>query len=237
MTVNGQMRRTAMRQERMRPRSGMNRSSQKGRPSGAEDRHLWDGLLRAAEQCLTAKSPDELTRREIAAAAGTNSAMIGYYFESKEGLFRTILARLMCDMEGRIRELGIALTANPEQPTRRLVEGLCAAYQANAGACRILAVELTKASSAIKRTYISRDAALIVDYVTALLTKLAAQGVYRPEADLRKVAVTIRLLVTHQLFGPPAWSLLEAANGARAHEAWLEHVVDMLDRQLNPRRR
>jgi hypothetical protein len=93
---------------------------------------------------------------------------------------------------------------------------------------------MTKANSAIKQAYIARDSAVIAQRIAKLLERLVARGVYDPEADLLKVAITIRILVAHPLLGPPAWSQL--AEPEEGYASWIDHVVDMLDRQLRPQR-
>lgn len=205
----------------------------RGRPTGP-DRHLSDDLLRAAERGLSTKSPDELTRQEIAELAGTNSAMISYYFASKEGLFRALLDELMKDMRQRIAALDASLTARSTDPTRRIIEGLMNAYAANQGACRILAVELTKEQSTIKDAYIARDASLVTEQIATMLDRLVSIGVYDGAADVPRIAATIRLFVTHPLFGPPAWTLLETADEDAGRAAWIAHVVTLLNHSLRP---
>ncbi len=50
-----------------------------------------EALLEAARQLFTDRGFHEVSTREIARAAGVNPAMIHYYFEDKEGLYRAML--------------------------------------------------------------------------------------------------------------------------------------------------
>lgn len=60
-----------------------------GRPVGRSD--IRDKLLAAARECFTNTPYSKVTTREIAEQAGSNLAMIHYYFGSKEGLYKAVL--------------------------------------------------------------------------------------------------------------------------------------------------
>ena len=49
----------------------------------------------AVDLLLEAEKPEEITSRQIAAKAGTNLAMINYYFESKDQLLNLAISKIM----------------------------------------------------------------------------------------------------------------------------------------------
>jgi AcrR family transcriptional regulator len=64
-----------------------------GKYSGADaasDLSSRDKLLKSAETLFAAKGFREVSVREIAAHAGMNSALVGYYFRSKQALFNEV---------------------------------------------------------------------------------------------------------------------------------------------------
>ncbi|MGE0253327.1 MAG: TetR/AcrR family transcriptional regulator [Alphaproteobacteria bacterium] len=65
-----------------------------------------DAILRAAEVVFAERSYEAASIRTIAAAAGVNPALVGYYFGSKADLYREIFTRRYRDItEDRLRLL------------------------------------------------------------------------------------------------------------------------------------
>ena len=64
--------------------------TKKGRPdkTGIDARQL---LITAARKKFVSKSYDKVSIRELAQSAGVNSAMIKYYFQNKEGLYKAMI--------------------------------------------------------------------------------------------------------------------------------------------------
>ncbi|MCE2594541.1 TetR/AcrR family transcriptional regulator [Motilimonas cestriensis] len=64
-----------------------------GRPEGASDTR--DMLLQSARHCFVNEEYRKVTTRAIAEHAGTNLAMIHYYFGNKENLYLTMLSETL----------------------------------------------------------------------------------------------------------------------------------------------
>lgn len=62
-----------------------------GRPSAADDMQSRERLLSAARGQFSKRGYAATTTRDIARLAGTNPAMIRYYFNNKAGLFQAVL--------------------------------------------------------------------------------------------------------------------------------------------------
>jgi AcrR family transcriptional regulator len=58
-------------------------------------------LLDAAQELFSRKSFDEVSVRELAAAAGVNVAAVNYHFQGKENLFREVFLRRFVDQRER----------------------------------------------------------------------------------------------------------------------------------------
>jgi len=78
-----------------------------GRPAG-EGSDIRERLLRAARHTFLSADYDRVTIREIAEKAGSNSAMIHYYFGSKEGLYKAMVADVVEPFFSRVEALGRA---------------------------------------------------------------------------------------------------------------------------------
>ncbi len=74
-------------------------------------------LLRSAEMLFAAKGFREVSVREIAAHAGVNSALVGYYFSGKQALFNEVYrAHAAPVAQERMRRL-TAITKNNRKPS------------------------------------------------------------------------------------------------------------------------
>ena len=70
--------------------------TKKGRPvkSGKNADDARAALIAAARKKFVSKSYDKVSIRELAQLAGVNSAMIKYYFERKEGLYKAMITEV-----------------------------------------------------------------------------------------------------------------------------------------------
>ena len=72
-----------------------------------------DSILDAAENLFATRGFSATTIKQIAAAAGVNSALLYYYFENKETLYRETIRRILSTMAGQ----GLNLLDHPASPT------------------------------------------------------------------------------------------------------------------------
>jgi AcrR family transcriptional regulator len=110
-------------------RSGARRA---GRPPAAAEAQVREALLNAARSLFLRYGFRAVSSRQVAAAAGVNPAMIHYYFDGKEGLYRAMLETAIApivtrlqtmlgeprsaDVEGLVRTYMRVLAANPWIP-------------------------------------------------------------------------------------------------------------------------
>ena len=72
-----------------------------------------DLILDAAEHLFATKGFSATTIKQIAASASVNSALLYYYFENKETLYREMIRRILSTMAGK----GLQLLDHPASPT------------------------------------------------------------------------------------------------------------------------
>ena len=82
-----------------------------------------DRLLDSAEQLFAERGIDEVSLREITAAADANVAAVNYHYGSKEGLLLAVLERRMAQMASRRDDMLAELEYRPKPPTVQEVAG------------------------------------------------------------------------------------------------------------------
>lgn len=74
-----------------------------GRPPSSTETQVREALLTAARSLFLRYGFRAVSSRQVAAAAGVNPAMIHYYFDSKEGLYRAMLESAIAPIVARLQ--------------------------------------------------------------------------------------------------------------------------------------
>lgn len=86
-----------------------------GRPTKDKSRETETQVLDAAEQVFAKVGFYGATTQEIAAASGVTKAMIHYYFDSKEKLYRAVLDRILFELIKLVQESRASATTRAER--------------------------------------------------------------------------------------------------------------------------
>ena len=203
----------------------------RGRPRRCADRNLSDSLLMAAETQLRDKSHLDLTSREIAEAAGTQAAMVNYYFQGKEGLLLALFKKTAKDVDQHLEAMEADIESNDEDPTERIVRGLIAAYYPHAALTPMFFIELFRADTPIGALYSDREFSSV--RIERMIRKLIAKGIYRPELDpVVATWMLLGLVITPLAAMPMCPVQLDASTGSLPTETWIENIVPMLRKEL-----
>jgi AcrR family transcriptional regulator len=135
-------------------------------------------ILEAAEELFAAKGYAGATVREIGAAAGTNLAMIHYYFGNKEGLYRAIFEEKVAEMQRIIADTGAAASTNRER-LERFVHHYASFMCTQHRFARLLQQELLSGSSALHevlRPQVAKNYAVL----NGILRDGVESGEFRP---------------------------------------------------------
>jgi TetR/AcrR family transcriptional regulator len=81
------------------------RASKRGRPLRERGKETEEQILDAAEQVFAQNGYSGTRMQEIADAVGVTKAMIHYYFETKELLFRAVLDRILFELIKLVQEV------------------------------------------------------------------------------------------------------------------------------------
>ena len=76
-----------------------------GRPPGAAEAQVRESLLSAARSLFLRYGFRAVSSRQVAAAAGVNPAMIHYYFNGKDGLYRAMLESAIAPIVIRLQAM------------------------------------------------------------------------------------------------------------------------------------
>jgi AcrR family transcriptional regulator len=88
----------------------MTLKSKVGRPTGESQAR--DNLIIAARTLFVERDYGQVSTRELAQLAGTDPAMIRYYFGSKEGLFSTMIRETAVPIRQQLREINREVQSN-----------------------------------------------------------------------------------------------------------------------------
>src|ERR1043166_7302349 len=88
--------------------------------AAAPDTEAPAAILGAATELFASRGFSGVTIKEIAAKARVNSALLYYYYEDKEGLYRAVLRYIIGTISQQVGG-AIAVIPSPEEGVRRFV--------------------------------------------------------------------------------------------------------------------
>lgn len=209
------------------PSPDVARSPGRGRPPMDVQRHVIQDLMDAAEAALASKTAKETTIREIAAAAGTNEAMIHYYFGGKDGLMMALFMDFMRN-HPNTRAEKIADTCISQRTIKPLVEQLAKFYNSRPNLSRMTMSEMIVGSSKIKALYnekYSHDTPVAIEFV---IKSMVNAGIYSRKLNIKFVTMTVMSMIVAPRFLLPATQALELCDKLDSPE-WIDHIVQTID--------
>ena len=204
----------------------------RGRPSSQRRDGVAEKLLAAAGRQLEEVGLPQTTERTIAAEAGVNHAMIHYYFGGMSGLLTALLQEFSDGISEEYRRLAADTGWFHENPTRHLIKRLVTAYYAKPWLAKISVSQLAPEQSAMCRMFVKRYGARGQTQIKALLDRMLEAGIYDREVDTSFAAMSIMSLI----MGPVILTSVSSAAGitleSLRHDRWIDHLADLLERQL-----
>ena len=199
----------------------MNISAVRGRPiSHDKQEQQKSKLLTVAQKLLAEKPYRSVTIRELAEGAEVNSAMIGYYFKNKEGLFIALLdemsEQLFCNMQQ-------ILTA--ENPLRSLIEMMTSNFNKNKGFAQLIHDEFMSKESQFGNAFIER----FPKRMAKILPQLIIENTAISDPDKAKYAAfSLMMLIIAPFIGEPvrklAWGI---SDDEIQGPIWAEHIYTL----------
>jgi TetR/AcrR family transcriptional regulator len=186
------------RTKRTRPRSV-------GRPSAQADADVRTALMTAAKALFLQHGFSKVTARQIAAAAGTTPAMIHYYFENKEGLFRAMLQEAIAPFARMLS--GAVDVTQSRQPGTTDLPMLMSAHVRTAAAnpwiASLIINEVLPEHGQFRATFIKEIAAVLLPKLVELIEQGRTAGRFRSDIDPHLTALSIVSLNMFPLISRP----------------------------------
>jgi TetR/AcrR family transcriptional regulator len=165
-----------------------------------------DQILDAAQASFAARGFVPTTIKDIAAAAGVNSALLYYYFRDKENLYRAVLARLI---QGFVRR-GVERLDAPGSPADRLrsfLELIGEAFGTDPHFYPLMLRELVDYSASHAVDQIKRVATTMFTRLCRVIEEGQRSGAFRADLDPRFAAISTVSVVAHFFTARPVVGL------------------------------
>src|ERR671929_937846 len=166
-----------------------------------------DQILDAAEQLFARQGFAATTIKQIGAAAGVNSALLYYYFDDKETLYREMIRRIMSGFVAIGTKL-LAHADSPEEGIRALVHLQAELMATRPQVPRLIARELVDHEAAHAEQEIARLAASTFKTLCDLIEHGQRAGIFRRDLVPQFAAISVVSQVVYFNIARPAVGIL-----------------------------
>jgi TetR/AcrR family transcriptional regulator len=198
-----------------------------------------EAILAAATELFAAQGFAGVTIKEIASKAKVNSALLYYYFDDKEGLYREALAQMIGSVSQRI---GGAITSpppstplSPEEGVRKFVLAQAERFFENKNFGRLVLRELFDAGTVRLETPMH---AVVTNALRPLMELIKAgqrSGTFRADVDPRFAVISTVAQVAYFTLAQPIVAELMDRPGpvpVETARAYGVHAADFVIRAL-----
>lgn len=207
-------------------------SKRVGRPQQGEQ-DIRQQLLDAAAACLGRKSWSAISIREVAAEAGSNSAMVSYYFGSKAGLVHALLDSVFA--AGTLPE-GDAHALSDVPAAERLGVILLEfrrVFAVHPWLLRLIVDDLVSEDRDLRAAFVNTLAGSSAAFLPAFVRLQQQEGYYRSDLDVAWVTVTLLGLMAFPLLAMPILTEAYGMNADDIHsDAWIAHTQSVFESGL-----
>lgn len=186
-----------------------------------------DLILDAAEALFAAQGFDATTIKQIGARAGANPALIYYYFQSKDALYREVLRRLMTWLvSAATRRLDPALAPEEAVPTMIGFQG--ERLMERPTLPRLIAREMIDPHADHAAEHIGQLAGSVFSRICLLIEQGQRAGIFRPDLDPHFSALSAMSLIPYTHIVRPGMGVLLGGSGPASDEqmrAYARHAA------------
>lgn len=159
-----------------------------GRPTGGGDAEVREALLERARELFLQHGFADVSTRQIAAAAGTSSAMIHYYFGDKLGLYRAMIEQAIQPLVASLQRLEQAGAEPPD------FDAVMVAYMrmlaTNPWLPALIVHEVLDQGGRLRDQFIEHFAGRVAPALVAVLRGERDRGTLRADLDPRLAAIS-----------------------------------------------
>ncbi len=194
-----------------------------GRPRGGNDPQVRDALLEAARTLFLRYGFRAVSSRQVAATARVNPAMIHYYFDGKDGLYRAML-------ESAISPVLTRLAAMLGQQESADIEGLARAYMrvlsANPWIPGLIVREVLSPDGSFRQVFIRDLAGRFAPMLRTVIRREIDAGRLRSDLDASLTCVSLMSLALFPFISLPISSrVLGVDSSAAGIDALIGHTM------------
>jgi TetR/AcrR family transcriptional regulator len=167
-------------------------------------------ILDAAERLFAAQGFSATTTKQIGQAAGVNTALLYYYYGDKEGLYHSVLERLVTRLVSRtMGRLGA--DASPPLKIRGFIEAQVETFMANPQLPRLFMREMLDHDASHAVEQIQHLAATSFKGLCDTIAEGQRQGTFRSDVDPKFAAISTVGQVAYFFLARPAVRILLGA--------------------------
>ncbi|MEH6824232.1 MAG: TetR/AcrR family transcriptional regulator [Motiliproteus sp.] len=205
----------------MKPVTAYQKTIKRGRPADPALQHQRkQDLLDAAFELLRHKSYRGITIRDLADAAGTQSAMIKYYFGDKQGLFLALLERLATQQLSAFQ----AVLSAPD-PIKAFIATSLEFFAQNPPVIRLLIDEVLSGDSQLQQAFIELMPKRMARLLPQLIDAQQQAGRLRQDLDPKWAAFSlISLTLTPFMLAPVREQAWNISNDEVSSSRWVGHI-------------
>ncbi len=194
-----------------------------GRPPQTADSQVRDALLDAARTLFLRYGFRAVSSRQVAAAAGVNPAMIHYYFEGKEGLYRAMLESAIAPV---ITRLGAMLGDPGAVDLEALARTYMRTLAANPWIPGLIVREVLSPDGSFRQAFVRDFAGRFAPMVRTIVAREAERGRLRRDLDPSLTVVSLLSLALFPFISLPITSrVLGVETGEAGMEKLIAHTV------------
>lgn len=197
-----------------------------GRPPSSAETQVRESLLNAARSLFLRYGFRAVSSRQVAAAAGVNPAMIHYYFEGKEGLYRAMLETAIAPVVMRLQ----AMLGNPQSAD---VEGLVRTYMntlaANPWIPGLIVREVLTPDGSFRQAFVRDFAGRFAPMLRNIIGREVEGGRLRADLDPSLTVVSMLGLALFPFISLPVTTRVLGVDASEAGvEKLITHTVRVL---------
>ena len=203
-----------------------------GRPGAHSKRDVFSSLLDAAQRSIREKSYDELTSSELARLAGTNQAMINYYFNNKGGLFSVLVENVLKGVASDLERLMILVAEDAvPQPTEAILNVLVKHYMSSSHLIKTLIDKMSNDKSDLNIYYRERSRRSF-SKICQLIQQCKESGIYRQDLDTTHAAFMIICFTVTPCALGPVMDDYGLSIDKMSKDSWIRYIATVLDKDF-----
>lgn len=206
----------------------------RGRPQDPTKQQLSKQALRQAARDLLQQKPyRSISIRELAQKAGMQSAMVSYYFGSKQGLFISLLEETGEHRQNIFQQLAAEILQQPNQALALLVNTMIDLITSEPWLVRLLQDEILTQQSELRSAFLEAVPKPLSRGLIELLEILIQHKILRPELNPRFAVASLMSNLMFPLLAEPVMSeAIDINRDVIRSDAWKQHVTQVLSQGL-----